>query len=106
VEVSREETMKVEPFHDHVLIERIGEETNKGNIIIHDTAKEKQQQGKVIAIGSGRLDEKNNKIPLGVKKGDIVLFTKYAGHEIKIAEKKYLIMREDDILCVVSGGIR
>jgi chaperonin GroES len=94
--------MKIKPLHDNILVERIEQEERKGGIIIPDTAKEKPQQGKVIAIGNGRRDEKGNKIPLDVKKGDIILFGKYSGNEIKIEDKEYLIMREDDVLGIVE----
>jgi chaperonin GroES len=94
--------MKIKPLHDHILVERIEEEAKKGGIIIPDTAKEKPQQGKVIAIGSGRKDEKGNRIPLEVKKGDTILFGKYAGTEMKIEDKEYLIIREDDVLGIVE----
>jgi chaperonin GroES len=94
--------MKVKPLHDHILVERIEEEVKKGGIIIPDTAKEKPQQGKVIAVGSGRRDDKGNKIALEVKKGDIILFGKYAGTEVKIEDHDYLIIREDDILGIIE----
>jgi chaperonin GroES len=94
--------MKIKPLYDHILVERIEEEMKKGGIIIPDTAKEKPQQGKVIAVGSGRRDEKGNRMALEVKKGDTILFGKYAGTEIKIEEKDYLIIREDDILGIVE----
>ena len=94
--------MKIRPLYDHILVERIEEEVKKGGIIIPDTAKEKPQQGKVIAAGSGRKDEKGNRIPLEVKKGDTILFGKYAGTEVKIEENEYLIIREDDILGIVE----
>jgi chaperonin GroES len=94
--------MKIKPLHDHVLVERIEEEIKKGGIIIPDTAKEKPQRGKIIAVGDGRRDEKGNKIPLAVKKGDLILFGKYSGSEIKLAEKEYLIIREDDILGIIE----
>ena len=94
--------MKIKPLHDHILVERIEEEVKKGGIIIPDTAKEKPQQGKIIAVGDGRRDEKGNKIPLVVKKGDIILFGKYSGNEIKLVDKEYLIIREDDILGIVE----
>jgi chaperonin GroES len=79
------------------------EEKTKGGIIIPDTAKEKPQQGKVVAVGPGRVDEKGNRVPPGVKPGDRVLFGKYAGSEIEIDGQQYLIMREDDILGVIEG---
>jgi len=95
--------MKVKPLGDRILVERIEEEeTKKGGIILPDTAKEKPQQGKVIAVGPGRFDEKGNRIPMEVKKGDYVLFGKYSGQEIKIGDEEYLIMREDDVLAIVE----
>ena len=94
--------MKIKPLHDHILVERVEEEIKKGGIIIPDTAKEKPQRGKVIAVGDGRRDEKGNTIPLGVKKGDIILFGKYAGTEMKIEDKEYLIIREDDVLGIIE----
>lgn len=94
--------MKIRPLYDHILVERIEEEMKKGGIIIPDTAKEKPQQGKVIAVGGGRRDEKGKQIPLEVKKGDTILFGKYAGTEVKIENHEYLIIREDDILGIVE----
>lgn len=94
--------MKIKPLHDNILVERIEQEMKKGGIIIPDTAKEKPQQGKVIATGDGRRDEKGNRIPLEVKKGDIILFGKYSGNEIKLEENEYLIMREDDVLGIIE----
>jgi len=94
--------MKIKPLHDHILVERVEEEVKKGGIIIPDTAKEKPQQGKIIAVGDGRRDEKGNKIPLVVKKGDIILFGKYSGNEIQLVDKEYLIIREDDVLGIVE----
>ena len=94
--------MKIKPLHDHILVERVEEEMKKGGIIIPDTAKEKPQQGKVVAVGDGRRDEKGNKIPLEVKKGDTILFGKYAGNEIKLVDKEYLIIREDDVLGIIE----
>jgi chaperonin GroES len=93
--------MNIKPLHDHIIVERVEEEVKKGGIIIPDTAKEKPQQGKVIAVGDGRRDEKGNKIPLEVKKDDIILFGKYAGTEIKLVDKEYLIIREEDVLGIV-----
>jgi chaperonin GroES len=93
--------MNIKPLHDHIIVERVEEEVKKGGIIIPDTAKEKPQQGKIIAVGDGRRDEKGNKIPLEVKKGDIILFGKYAGTEIKLVDKEYLIIREEDVLGIV-----
>lgn len=94
--------MNIRPLHDHILVERIEEEVKKGGIIIPDTAKEKPQQGKVIAVGDGRKDDKGNRIPLDVKKGDTILFGKYAGTEVKIEDKEYLIIREDDVLGIIE----
>lgn len=94
--------MKVKPLHDRILVERIEEEVKKGGIIIPDTAKEKPQQGKVLAVGPGRIDEKGNRIPMDVKKGDFILFGKYSGNEIQVDNKEYLIMREDDVLALIE----
>ncbi len=94
--------MKIKPLADRVIVERIEEEeVKKGGIILPDTAKEKPIKGKVIAVGPGRLDDKGNRVPMEVKKGDVVLFGKYAGQEIKIDNKEYLIMREDEILAII-----
>ncbi len=94
--------MKVRPLQDRILVERVEEEIKKGGIIIPDTAKEKPQQGKVIAVGPGRIDEKGNRVAMDVKKGDYILFGKYAGNEIRIDDKEYLIMREDDVLAIIE----
>ncbi len=94
--------MNIKPLHDHILVERIEEEVKKGGIIIPDTAKEKPQQGRVIEVGDGRRDEKGNRIPLDVKKGDIILFGKYAGSEVKVEDKEYLIIREEDVLGIIQ----
>lgn len=94
--------MKVRPLQDRILVERIEEEIKKGGIIIPDTAKEKPQQGKVIAVGPGRIDEEGNRVAMDVKKGDYILFGKYAGNEIRIDDKEYLIMREDDVLAIIE----
>jgi len=95
--------MKIIPLRDRILIKRVGEEEKKkGGIIIPDTAKEKPIQGKVIAVGAGKLEENGKRIPLDVKKGDRVLFSKYAGNEIKVEGEEHLIVREDDILGIVK----
>ena len=95
--------MKIQPLGDRVLVEPIKEdEVKKGGIIIPDTAKEKPQQGKVIAVGSGKLDDNGKVIPFHVKKGDKVLMPKYGGTEIKIDNKDYLILREEDILGIIE----
>ncbi len=96
--------MKIRPLQDRVLVERIEEEEKtKGGIIIPDSAREKPQQGKVVAVGPGKTDEKGNRVAMGVKVGDRVLFGKYAGSEVEIEGKQYLIMREEDILGVIEG---
>ena len=95
--------VNVTPLHDRVLIKRIEEkETVKGGIIIPDTAKEKSQEGEVIAVGSGKF-EKGERIPLDVKSGDRVLFGKYSGTDIKIEDQEYLILREEEILAKLGG---
>ncbi len=93
--------MKIKPLGDRILVLGVEEEKKtKGGILIPDTAKEKPQEGKVIAVGPGKVNEKGKRIPLDVKKGDRVLFGKYAGNEIKIDGVEHLIMREDDILAI------
>jgi chaperonin GroES len=93
--------MKIRPLHDRVVVLRIDEEEQTaGGIIIPDTAKEKPQEGKVIAVGKGKLNESGERIPLTVKKNDRVLFTKYGGNEIEIEGVEHVIMREDDIIAV------
>jgi chaperonin GroES len=95
--------MQVRPLHDRVLVKRsTEEEKSKGGIIIPDTAKEKPVQGEVIAVGSGRVTEDGKIRPLDVKKGDKILFGKYAGTEIKVNGDEYLMMREEDILGVIQ----
>ena len=96
--------MKIRPLQDRVIVERIeGEEKTKGGIIIPDTAKEKPQEGKVIAVGKGKVTEEGKVLPLSVKAGDKILFGKYSGTEVKLNGNEYLIMREDDILGVVEA---
>jgi chaperonin GroES len=96
--------MKMRPLRDRILVERIEEaEQRVGGIIIPDTAKEKPQSGRVIAVGKGRINDKGQVFPLDVKEGETVLFGKYAGSEIKIDGKEYLILREDDVLGVLEG---
>jgi chaperonin GroES len=95
--------MKVRPLHDRLLVQRIEEkETVKGGIIIPDTAKEKPQEGKVIAVGNGKILENGTKLALDVKAGDKILFGKYSGTDIKIDGEEYLILREDEILGVLE----
>ena len=95
--------MKIRPLYDRVLVVRIEEdEKTAGGIIIPDTAKEKPQKGKVIAVGSGKINEDGKRTPLEVKVNDKVLFGKYAGTEIKIEGEEHLILREDDILAILE----
>ena len=95
--------MKIRPLHDRILVERLEEkEVKKGGIIIPDTAKEKPQEAKVIAVGNGKVGENGKKIPLDVKAGDKILFGKYSGSEVKIDDKEYLIMREEDVLAILD----
>ena len=95
--------MNIKPLGDRVLVEPIKEaEMKKGGIIIPDTAKERPQEGKVIALGTGKLDDNGKVIPFNVKKGDTVLMPKYGGTEVKLGTKEYQIMREEDILAVIG----
>ena len=95
--------MNVRPLHDRIIVERIEEgEQRVGGIIIPDSAKEKPQQGKVIAVGKGRIEKEGKVTPLDVKAGDTVLFGKYAGQEIKIDGADYLIIREEEVLGVIE----
>jgi chaperonin GroES len=97
--------MKVKPLHDRILIKRVEEkETIKGGIIIPDTAKEKPQEGEVIAVGGGKKTDEGKVIPLDVKAGDRILFGKYSGTEIKIDEEEYLIIREDEVLGIIEAA--
>ena len=94
---------KVRPLHDRILVKRIDEEAKtKGGLIIPDTAKEKPMEGKVLAVGKGRVDEDGKVHPLDVHKGDRVLFGKYSGSEIRVAGDEHLIIREDDVLAVLE----
>ena len=94
---------KVRPLHDRLLVKRIEEkETVKGGIIIPDTAKEKPQEGEVIAVGNGKILDNGTKVPLDVKVGDKILFGKYSGTDIKIDNEEFLILREDEVLAIVS----
>jgi len=94
---------KLRPLHDRVLVKRIEEEeVRRGGIIIPDTAKEKPQEGKVIAVGSGKVGDDGKKIPLEVKAGDRILFGKYSGSEVKIDDEEYLILREEDVLGILD----
>ena len=93
------------PLHDRILVERIEEEeSQKGGIIIPDSAREKPQQGIVIAVGNGKRQDNGDIIPLEVKEGDRILFGKYAGNEVTIDDIEYIIFREDDVLAVLEGA--
>ena len=95
--------MKIRPLQDRMLVERVEEEEKtKGGIIIPDTAKEKPAEGKVVAVGNGKVGEDGKRVPLEVKKGNRILFGKYSGTEVKIEGKEYLIMREDDVLGIIE----
>ena len=96
--------MKVRPLNDRIIVKRLEEEEKtKGGIIIPDSAKEKPIEGKVIAVGDGRINKDGKKIPMEIKKGDRVLFAKYGGTEIKMEGEEYLMMKEDDVLAVIEG---
>ena len=95
--------MNIKPLGDRVLVQPLEDkEVSKGGIIIPDTAREKPQEGKVVALGTGKLDDDGKKIPFNVKKGDKVLMPKYGGTEVKINDKEYQIVREEDILAVIE----
>jgi chaperonin GroES len=96
-------SMNVRPLHDRIIVQRIEEGEQKiGGIIIPDTAKEKPQQGKVIAAGAGKVKEDGKRVSLDVKAGDLILFGKYSGQEIKLDGEEFLIMREDEVLAVID----
>ena len=96
--------MNVRPLHDRIIVLRIEEGEQKiGGIIIPDTAKEKPQQGKVSAAGKGKVKDDGKVVPMDVKKGDLILFGKYGGQEIKLDGQEYLIMREEEVLAVIEG---
>ena len=95
--------MKVRPLHDRILVKREEEdEVRAGSIIIPDTAKEKPQRGKVVAVGNGKVAEDGKRIPLDVKAGDKILFGKYSGSEVKVDDQEYLIMKEEDVLAIIG----
>jgi chaperonin GroES len=99
--------MEVGPLHDRVIVRRLEEgEQRIGGIIIPDSAKEKPQQGKVVATGKGRVNKGGTRVPLDVKTGDLVLFGKYASQDIKLDGEDLLIMREDEVLAVIDGGTK
>ena len=95
--------MKIRPLHDRILVKRMEEqEVRRGGIIIPDSAKEKPQEGKVVAVGNGKVGDDGKKIPLDVKGGDRILFGKYSGNEVKIEDEEYIIMREEDVLAILE----
>ena len=95
--------MKIRPLHDRILVERLEEqEVRRGGIIIPDTAKEKPQEGKVIAVGTGKVNDEGKKIPPDVKAGDRILFGKYSGSEVKVDDEEYLILKEEDVLGIIE----
>ena len=99
--------MAFRPLHDRVVVKRLdGEEKTKGGIIIPDTAKEKPQEGEIVAVGPGARDEKGKLIPLELKKGDHILFGKWSGNEIKIEGEELLIMKESDVMGVIEGAAK
>jgi chaperonin GroES len=98
---------KLTPLHDRILVRRVDEgETVRGGIIIPDTAKEKPQEGEVIAVGSGKKNDKGERLPVDVKEGDRILFGKYAGNEIKIDNEELLIIREEEVLGILTGAAK
>src|SRR5688572_24850940 len=99
------QSMNVRPLHDRIIVQRLEEGEQKvGGIIIPDSAKEKPQQGKVIAVGNGKSKDDGKRVPLDVKAGDTILFGKYSGQEIKLDGEEFLIMREDEVLAVIDNG--
>jgi chaperonin GroES len=99
----RRKRMKIRPLYDRILVKRLeSTETKKGGIIIPDSAKEKPQEGKVIAVGNGKVTDEGKKISLDVKTGDRILFGKYSGSEVTLDNEEYLILREEDVLCILE----
>ena len=97
--------MNVRPLHDRIIVQRLDEGEQKiGGIIIPDSAKEKPQQGKVLAVGAGRITDEGKRIPLDVKPGNVILFGKYSGQEIKLDGEEYLIVKEDEVLAVIDNA--
>ena len=96
--------MNIRPLHDRIIVKRLEEGEQKiGGIIIPDTAKEKPQQGKVLAVGNGRVNDDGKRVPLDVRSGNLILFGKYSGQEIKLDGEEYLIMKEDEVLAVIDS---
>jgi len=99
--------VNITPLHDRVLVRRLEEkETVKGGIIIPDTAKEKPQEGEVVAVGAGKINDKGERIALDVKVGDRILFGKYSGNDIKVDDEEYMILKEDEILAKIGGAAK
>src|ERR1700674_1523881 len=99
--------MNIRPLHDRIIVQRLEEgEQQVGGIIIPDTAKEKPQQGKVLAVGNGRVNDDGKRVPLDVRSGNRILFGKYSGQEIKLDGEEYLIMKEDEVLAVIDGSTK
>jgi chaperonin GroES len=100
--------MNIRPLHDRIVVKRIEEEVEKtaGGLFIPDSAKEKPQQGEVVAVGAGKRDDKGERVAMDLKAGDRILFGKYSGSDIKIDGVEYLIMREDEVLGVLEGGTK
>ncbi len=99
--------MNVRPLHDRIIVQRLDEGEQKiGGIIIPDSAKEKPQQGKVVAVGDGRMTEEGTRIPLDVRSGDLILFGKYSGQDIKLDGEEYLIVKEDEVLAVIDDAAK
>ena len=97
--------MRLRPLHDRILVKRVDPEAEvKGGIIIPDTAKEKPQEGIVVAVGNGKIRDNGTRVEMTVKEGDRILFGKYSGNEIKLDSQEYLIMREEDVLAVTEGA--
>ena len=100
--------MAIRPLHDRILVRRLEEDGEQriGGIIVPDSAKEKPQQGEVIAIGNGKIKEDGERLPLDVKVGDLILFGKYTKQEVSVEGEEYLILREDEVLAVIDGGTK
>ena len=103
VTLEEEERMKIRPLHDRILVTRVAEqEVGRGGIIIPDTAKEKPQEGKVVAVGNGKVTEDGKRIALDVRAGDRILFGKHSGNEVRIKDGEYVIMREEDVFAILK----
>jgi chaperonin GroES len=99
----KEESMKIRPIHDRILVTRVeAQEVGRGGIIIPDTAKEKPQEGKVVAVGNGKMNDDGKRIAMDVEAGDRILFGKYSGSEVTVEDVEYIIMREEDVLAILG----